>query len=146
AEGHEEREHVEAAADQILTVGTPVKVDSKAALLYEGKIHTSDGKVLAAPAGLFERIARNRASQASDEVAHLTPTRAKTAEVAQAAVRGLRALGIRVDVAIDALAKHFGSGEYKTILNGKGHATDVITWHVADAHDPTPENLVTLFH
>jgi hypothetical protein len=146
AEGHEEREHIEAEAEHILTEGIPVKVDGRAALLYEGQIHTSDGKALPVPDGLLDRVARNRTSQASDEVARLAPAKAKTAEVAQAAVRGLRALGVRVDVAIDALARHYGSGEYKAILNGKGNATDVVTWHVADAHDPTPENLVALFH
>lgn len=145
-QGHEEREHIEAAAEGILTEGIPVKVDGKAALFFEGQIHTVDGQALPVPAGLLDRIARNRTSQASDEVAHLAPTKAKTGEAAQAAIRGLRALGVRVDVVIDALAKHYGSGEYKAILNGKGNATDVITWHVADAHDPTPENLVTLFH
>lgn len=131
---------------RVLQESRVVKVDGHAALLHAGIIHDQDGNQIKAPPGLYDEVAKKRTAQAAEEVRRLMPTAARTGDVADAAIRGLRAIGIRVDRIIDPLAKHFATGEYKTLLSGSGKAQDVITWHVADAQNPTPENLTALFH
>jgi hypothetical protein len=144
--GHEGRDAIEAAADEILDSGQSVKVDGKSALLHNGLVYTQEGTSFVPKVEVSEALTRFRRSQAVTEIEHLRPSAAKTGWIAREAIGGLRALGVRVDVVIDPLAKHFSSGEYKELVNGKGNAVRVITWTVADAHNPSGENLVALFH
>lgn len=90
-----------------------------------------------------ERLYR---AQTAATIERLRPSYARMADVAQTAIRSLQALGIQVHVILDPLAKHFASGEYKELLNGRGNAERVINWHVSDAANPTVDNLVALFH
>jgi hypothetical protein len=146
--GHEGRDAVETAADQILDEAVTVKVDGQTALFYDGQIHLQDGSTMAVPRGLMESVAKFRKAQAVETVERLRPTDAKTAQVATSVERVMRAYGIRVDRAIDILVDHFGGvkGQYKEILNGKGNVKRIITWMVADANNPSRESLVSLLH
>ena len=146
AQGHEGVKAVEEEAEKILEEGVAVKVSGQSALLHDGLIHTQDGKQFPVPADLLADVAKFRRQRANTEIERLRPSEFNTASIAQAAIRGLRAAGIKVGVIIDPLAKHFASGEYATLLNGKGNAVQVIQWHVADAHNPTVDNLAALFH
>jgi Serine/Threonine/Tyrosine Kinase found in polyvalent proteins len=87
---------------------------------------------------------RNQTPQ--EEIRNLRPTDYKTREVANSIEQVMRAMGIRVDRVVDVLAKHFSSGQYKEILNGKGNVERIISWNVADQHDPSISNLVSLIH
>lgn len=143
--GHSDKTDIEAVADHILNDGVAVKIGDEPGLFYDGTVHTVDGKAFPAPQGLLDTIGKFTTSKAKAEIARLRPTDSKTAEIASTVERNLRAMGIRVDRAVEALVKHF-TGQYKEVLNGKQNVQRIITWTMADANKPTNENLVNLFH
>ena len=149
-QGHEGREAIEEVADHILgdehDSAIMVKAGDEPALFYDGQIHTFEGKSFPAPASLLETVGKFTRQKATETIARLTPTPARTADIARSTELAMRALGIRVDRIVDVLAKHFSSGQYKEVLNGKGNVQRIITWTVADAHNPSSANIVALFH
>jgi hypothetical protein len=89
---------------------------------------------------------RNRTRQAKEEVENLRPGDAHTARTLDVVERNLTALGIKVRRIIDPLVDHFSTGSYKELTNGRGNAERIVTYSVADAHKPSADSLVSLYH